>query len=548
MSESGDSDFIDNVRRRDAAETAKGRARIPLQQPRQATNAGYAAQGLANEVANVRAATKGERNGILNTAAFNVGQLVQPGGIEFATAVTELRSAALSVGLTERELTSWDLPERGLRDGQAKALRDLTDKTSSAFTPPPPPPVVLSYEDMENGFWTSRKSLEDIYISALSRMCAPWSVLACCAARALAMVRPHIVLPDIIGDVGSLNWFGAITATSGGGKGAAAATARLLVKDAVQQRNTGSGEGMISAYRRPPTDDGPAGLYESLMFMVDEIDSLTAQAKRNGATTMSVLRSAFSGETLGFSYVNKNTPTIEAHTYRMTMVISVQPARAADLIADYHGGTPQRFMWFPGVDKRVTAELAGGFTTPLTLPKPGAWQYPMTIQIPKAARDLILRERVKTMQGNTAALDGHALFMREKFAFALAVLDGRSYVTEEDWDLSGIAAKVSDTTRDWVVGLAEEAKVDEATERGVLQGVSSQAAEDEKDYRVAKNRTRITKLVFKHLSANTTYGLSLRDEQRTLGRDGKWAKPILDSFVSDGLVRYDEGEKRWYLL
>lgn len=548
MSESEDSDFIDNVRRRDAQDAAKQRAGRAAPRPRTVTNAGYAAQALANETANVRGATKGTRNDILNTACFNLGQLVQPGGLDFGVVVAELRSAALSVGLTERELQSWGLPERGIRDGMNK-LRDLTEKTTGTpgFTPPPPPPVTLAYDDMEDGFWTSRKSLEDIYISALSRMCAPWSVLACCAARALAQVRPHIVLPDIIGGAGSLNWFGAITATSGGGKGAAAATARLLVKDAVQQRNTGSGEGMISAYVRPRTDDGPTGLHESLMFMVDEIDSLTAQTKRNGATTMSVLRSAFSGETLGFSYVNKNTPTIEAHTYRMTMVISVQPARAADLIADYHGGTPQRFMWFPGIDKRVTAELAGGFVSALTLPKPGAWQYPMTIQIPTSARELILRERVKTMQGNTAALDGHALFMREKFAFALAVLDGRTAVSEEDWELSGIAAKVSDTTRDWVVALAEEAKVDEATERGVLHGVSSVAADEEKSYRTDAKRVRMTGLILKHLKAADQQGLSTRElTNKIAARDRVWIGPILDQLRNDDAVRQDE--KRWYIM
>lgn len=546
-------DFVDNVRRDDERSKALEQARATGQRPRTAPNGlsgmGYAQQGLRNEVEGLRslAGTTGTRQTTFNTACFNVGQLVQPGGLDYGEAASELRSAALSIGLTARELKSWSLPDRGLRDGMAKP-RDLSDKStgSTGYTPPPPPPVTLAFDEIEDGFWTSRKSLETIYISALSKMCAPWSVLACCVARALTLVRPHVTLPDIIGGAGSLNWFGAITATSGGGKGAASATAKLLVSDLVQQRNTGSGEGIINAYRRPATENEPAGLFESVMFMVDEIDSLTAQSKRNGATTMAVLRSAFSGETLGFSYVNRNTPTIEAHTYRMTMVISVQPQRAADLLADFHGGTPQRFMWFPGTDKRVSAALAGGFVESLTLPKPGAWQYPMTIQIPTAARDLILRERVKAMQGNVGSLDGHALFMREKFAFGLAVLDGRTSVSQEDWELSGIAAKVSDSTREWVVALAEEAKIDEASERGKLQGVSSLAADDEKTYRIDTERARITALVRKHLGAASQLGLSLRQEQRTLGRESKWAKPILDALENDGLARYDDDERRWY--
>jgi hypothetical protein len=360
----------------------------------------------------------------------------------------------------------------------------------------------LAFADIEDGFWAARQSLQDIYIGALSKMCAPWAVLAFCAARALAQVRPHIVLPDVIGGPGSLNWYAAITATSGGGKGAASAVARQLVTDPVQQRNAGSGEGMISAYRRPATEDEPAGLYESIMFVVDEIDSLTAQSKRSGTTTMPVLRSAFSGETLGFSYVNKNTPIIEAHSYRMTMVVSVQPQRAGDLLADHHGGTPQRFMWFPGNDQRVSQDLAGEFIEPLTLPKPGAWQYPTTLKIPTAARDLILSERVKAMRGQQDSLNGHALFVREKFAFALALLDGRSEMSPEDWELSGIAANVSDATRDWVARTMESAKQEQAIEFGRELGQRRAAADDEQQYQQAMKRSRVEGKILGYLDAS----------------------------------------------
>ena len=60
-------------------------------------------------------------------------------------------------------------------------------------------------------------------------MASPWAVLAYTAARALAQVRPGIMLPPLIGGPGSLNWFAAIAAASGGGKGAAIAAARHLV-------------------------------------------------------------------------------------------------------------------------------------------------------------------------------------------------------------------------------------------------------------------------------------------------------------------------------
>lgn len=543
-----DDDFVDRVKRSNEVDAALARA--TPQQPRRRTKPGaisvYGAGALSRACKRIE--NSKTRNNDTNEELFNLGQLIAAGELTRQQVEEAIGDACRLAGLGDKEIRTLlrDTDTGGINRGIASGPRDMSNVGSSDYIPPPPP-VVLDFDSIEDGFWTSRKSLETIYISALSKMCAPWSVLACCAARALALVRPHITLPDIIGGVGSLNWFGAITATSGGGKGAASATAKLLVTSAVRQRNTGSGEGIINAYRKPATENEPAGLHESVMFMVDEIDSLTAQSKRNGATTMAVLRSAFSGETLGFSYVNKNTPTIEAHTYRMTMVISVQPQRAADLLADYHGGTPQRFMWFPGTDKRVSAALAGGFVESLDLPRPSEWKYPMAIQIPSAARDLILRERVKAMQGRTInVFDGHALFMREKFAFALAVLDGRTSITQEDWELSGVAARVSDSTREWVMAMAEEAKIDEATEKGVLQGVSSVAAEDEKIYRTDEKRARITALIRKHLGAASQRGLSTREEQRTLGRDGKWAKPILDALEQEGLARYDDDERRWY--
>jgi hypothetical protein len=151
------------------------------------------------------------------------------------------------------------------------------------------------------------------------------------------------------------------------------------------------------------------------------------------------------------------------------------------------------------------------------------------------------------MRGSLSALDGHALFMREKFAFALAVLDGRTSVSEEDWQLSGVAARVSDETREWVVALADEAKVEEASEKGKLQGVSSVAADDERDYRIDQKRNRIRELIIKYLNATTQQGLSRRELQRKLARDGKWAAPILSQLEQEGRARYDEDENRYYI-
>lgn len=63
----------------------------------------YYAAALAGEVANVRSATDGTRNDTLNTAAFNLGQIIGPGKLDTDTVETALLDAALAAGLGDGE-------------------------------------------------------------------------------------------------------------------------------------------------------------------------------------------------------------------------------------------------------------------------------------------------------------------------------------------------------------------------------------------------------------------------------------------------------------
>src|SRR6185312_1566665 len=172
--------------------------------------------------------------------------------------------------------------------------------------------------------------------------------------------------------------------------------------------------------------------------------------QRAGATLPSILRSGFSGSTLGFSYRAASDLHLRKHTYRMTLVVSVQPRKAGALMDDIYGGTLQRFMWFPGSDRRITSQIPPKQGS-LTLPSPSAWQFERELKVPYEAIELIRDEAERRNRGESDDIEGHALLIREKFAYALAVLDGRGdSITEEDWRLAGIASRVSAHTRDWV--------------------------------------------------------------------------------------------------
>jgi hypothetical protein len=403
--------------------------------------------------------------------------------------------------------------------------------------------------DVEQGFWASRASLKLIYDTALARMVSPWAVLGCCAARALTQVNPHVTLPPLIGGRGSLNWFVAIAAASGGGKGTANAVARQLVPGEITVRNVGSGEGIVHAYRDTGTE---TGWRESIMFNVDEVDTLTALGNRSGSTMMGILRSAFSGEELGFAYVARGGEHLKPHCYRLTLVVGVQPARAGGLMADAGGGTPQRFMWFPGTDARITDAPMWASTDTLTLPPRSVWQYPREVFIPEDAAAFIRREHARNQRGETDALDGHAVFCREKFAFALAILDGRHAITETDWELSGIAAAVSDMTRAWVRAELARAEDADAAELGRRYGVRAEAAEAEKTYQEQRRHNRITLWALDKLKSAGAEGMLWIELSRMASsRDRHYLAGILAGLQSDGLATVEDaakGGKRWRIV
>ena len=463
--------------------------------------------------------------------------------------------------LTKREaatsykgIVAWAIGQA--ETGAAKARERITTKYNDnviEITPEeivqPPADAESPLEAIEGHFWESRESLKLIYDAALSQMCAPWAVLACCAARTLAQVPPHITLPGIIGGEGSLNWFAAIVAKSGGGKGAANAVATKLVPGDVIARGAGSGEGMIEAYNRKAD---PQDHVTAILFSVDEVDSLTAMKDRAGQTTMSVLRSGFSGETLGYSYRGRSKDKVAAHSYRMTMIVSVQPERAGGLFSDTAGGTPQRFMWFPGRDKRIKANRptwpADTASVPRILPTVDARRLPFSgITIPTEAEQLILQAREESMSGSDDALDGHALYCREKFAYALALFDGRVHINSDDWKLSGIAAAVSDWCRLRAQNTLTQAEAAMAAERGKLRGVESYEAEISKAVLANEELKRILQWAVKKLAE--TDGRRMKKRDLTLASNSRNRAKLTEAMlrgVEAGLLVAEESE--WVLL
>ncbi|WP_100463191.1 bifunctional DNA primase/polymerase [Mycobacteroides abscessus] len=380
----------------------------------------------------------------------------------------------------------------------------------------------------DEAFWTSRAVLTDLRQYARARRVAPWAVLGYVLARAVCAIPPHVVLPALVGSEASLNLFVALVGPSGAGKGGASGAAKSWLRtdpDTVIA-TLGSGEGMakVYAYKQKPTSANPAwtqvGLESAVLFDAPEVDNLAALSARNASTLLPQLRSAYSGEDLGFSYADPaKSVRLCAYRYRLCLTVGVQPGRGSGLLDDADGGTPQRFVWLPTTDPDIPDEapetpaayelpiwptnagaskIALGATSALGLldvpAKPGDLH---TLTIPNVARTAIDEHRRKMLRGDTGTdpLDGHRLLCRLKVAAALMWLDRRTdEVSEEDWELAGIVMAVSDATRRSVVAaLADKAQASNRA-RGRADTVRAVAAEEaradldaERIERVAKN-------------------------------------------------------------
>lgn len=290
---------------------------------------------------------------------------------------------------------------------------------------------------------------------------SPWAVLGVILARVVTHTPPNVVLPAVVGGLGSINMFVGLCARSGGGKGAAISvgsealeTGRTTLR--IARANLGSGEGISASFvSREKDETGEPAIQQhtdSVLFEVAEVDTFGAVSNRTGSTLMPEVRKLWSGEALGFQNRDAaRTLPVEAHTYRAAMIVGVQPTRSGALLGDADGGTPQRFLWMPATDPEAP-DRAPTPPAPLRWVAPGEDVLPTiegkrVMAVCSQAWEAIDTAQIARLRGDGEALDGHALFSRLKVAAALSLFDGRGDVTEEDWDLAGTVMVVSDRTR-----------------------------------------------------------------------------------------------------
>lgn len=322
------------------------------------------------------------------------------------------------------------------------------------FTPAEPEP--------DNAFWEARDYLTTIRDHARATRTSPDALLAVVLARTACEIGPHVTTPALVGGPGSLNLFVGLVAESSGGKSSAIAAANSLHLWRFGPKSLGSGEGLIHAFvlreKIKLNPDEPARWTTtqhtvSVLAVVDEVDSLTALASRQGATIMPKLREMWGGGTSGFGYADPaKAVEVQSHQYRLGVIVGIQPERAGALLDDTGGGTPQRFIWAPTSDTQapdIRPELPGPL--PWRVPE-GALRHQarVTLAMDPEIYAEVDQATVDRLRANPDAQDGHRLYSQVKVAAILGLLDGRLGLNLDDWRIARAVISRSAHTREKV--------------------------------------------------------------------------------------------------
>lgn len=521
----------------------------------------------------LREARDGTINDTLNKTAFVFGHFIAAGFWTreqvHAWCEDALRSTAYDGKTWRAAATIRSGLEAGERDWQAVKVAPgkgpgpgPAGPDGEPLRPAAVPPPTLA--NLPEEFWTARPAFEHIRAAAHSRGRSADLVFAATLARLSGMVSPELQFDTGLGP-GSLNLFAAAVGPSGVGKSAGAKVSRELVPapsycDGTAFRDgipVGSGEGLAEAYMgtviretgeftakgTPKTEKVRAQVRANAFIYVDEGEALTKMGERSGATIGPTIRSAWVGAVLGQSNAREETTRILPDgSYSMGLLIGFQRGTALPLLAEAGPGTPQRFLWCSAIDPSVPTDPVA-HPGPLTVSLCDVLGEPFTGVMDAAAEikaELWERNLVR-VHGDVEDidLDSHVPLMRSKIAALLAVLDGRTDISVDDWALSGTVWDTSSAVRDALVvhGQMEAAAAAEArTAASVDRAVRTAAAVGSVDQKL----DRIGRLLAQKVQrdGSMTNGAARKSLP---GRDRPFYDDAVERAVADGLLRRVHG-------
>jgi hypothetical protein len=276
---------------------------------------------FAKVVENVRTANEGKRNDQLNGAIYTFATWAKEAQLDEDEWVEKIAHAAWRSGLDRDEIratvrSAW---QAGVKTPHRVGKATVDDL------------------HLPEAFYDRRNWLKTVRQAAYSRGTSADALLHAVMQRYLCLVDSRFTLPGTVGaDHASLNLQVVLLGQVGGGKGVAVGIAEELLPQDVHSVPLGSGEGIAQAFfAYVPEKNAKVWRRCRSAVLVDvrEGQALEKLAQRTGQTTEETLRSAYSGETLGGTY-RSNPCRVEKGTYRLSLIIGIQPEMAAYLFSD----------------------------------------------------------------------------------------------------------------------------------------------------------------------------------------------------------------------
>jgi hypothetical protein len=189
--------------------------------------------------------------------------------------------------------------------------------------------------------------------------------------------------------------------------------------------------------------------------------------ERSGATLGPTLRQVFSDEDLGTTTASEERHRdIPGGSYTMGVVVLYQETTAMKIINDTDTGTAQRFLWFAGHSPSAPPT---GLTEVPRMTSPGVTALPREERADGTSSYVLsvepaITERLRAEDAakrnayslGDANRDSQRPAVVAKVAALACLIEGRTLVTQDDWELAEEIYASSRAVQDELIELAEE--------------------------------------------------------------------------------------------
>jgi hypothetical protein len=377
--------------------------------------------------------------------------------------------------------------------------------------------------------------LKCIYALSRKKVISPYTLLGMSIIRALNTVPYNIHYTSFRGSA-PLNTLVAFVGPTGTGKSLTldATNNNIAFSDSPISMGgdgsftgviePGSGEALPDSYKHWVREEGLPPTHEyrhpnhAAIFSFDEIGMLEGRQSREGSTIVEYMKQGWSGTVLGRELASGRGTMLPAKSYRFSLFVNVQPARAGLLFSGpaIAGGLPSRFLFFSTQDERGRVEFDSSPAQLVKLPKVD-WSDVAQIDALPVMQEAHMAEAFKSIDGGLEEMDSHLLLSKAKVTAALAVLEGRSHLIDEDWELAEFVIQHSIRTRDSVLKELSGVQNAELTRQGKAAGLkNSISAEIEASRNIKHVAQRIRILRSEGVPETGEKGLKkrLRNDQR----------------------------------